>query len=93
MNNSKQSTLAWRMYSDDNRDVLLWSYGAGPTTSPYVWSGPSGSPWDIFPEFPTTDGNWDWTNTIAKEPFVAVLREGAGHLALPGGQVIRNHAR
>jgi prepilin-type N-terminal cleavage/methylation domain-containing protein len=69
MNNSKQLTLAWRMYSDDNRDVLLWSYGKGPTTSPYVWSGPSGSPWDIFPEFPTTDGNWDWTNTIAKSPL------------------------
>jgi len=27
MNNSKQLTLAWRMYSEDNRDVLLFGYG------------------------------------------------------------------
>ncbi len=69
LNNSKQLTVAWRMYTDDNRDVLLWAYGSGPTTAPYVWSGPSGSPWDIFPEEPYNDGNWDWTNTIRKSPL------------------------
>ena len=28
MNNSKQLMLGWRMYSDDNQDLLLYGYGA-----------------------------------------------------------------
>jgi len=65
MNNSKQLGLAWRMYSEDNKDVLLWAYGLGAHL-PYVWSGPDGPPYDIEPSTPSNEGNWSYTNTIAK---------------------------
>jgi len=38
MSNHKQLALAWRMYSDDNRDVLLYaSQGSDAKTIPYTW--------------------------------------------------------
>jgi prepilin-type N-terminal cleavage/methylation domain-containing protein/prepilin-type processing-associated H-X9-DG protein len=37
MNNTKQVTLAWRMYSEDNRDNLPFAYAVTPAASPYVW--------------------------------------------------------
>lgn len=66
MNNSKQLMLAWRMYTEDNHDVLLYSYGSLPSDIPYVWSGPGGPPWDEVWGSPTVQGNWDCTNTIQK---------------------------
>jgi prepilin-type N-terminal cleavage/methylation domain-containing protein len=65
LNNSKQLTIAWRMYTEDNHDVLLFSYGSLPTDQPYVWSGPSGPPLDESPT-PSVQGNWDYVNTIEK---------------------------
>jgi prepilin-type N-terminal cleavage/methylation domain-containing protein/prepilin-type processing-associated H-X9-DG protein len=62
MNNSKQLTLAWRMYTDDNRDVLLFSYS--DTVYPnLVWSGPNG--YDES-DTPTDAGNWDSVDGIQK---------------------------
>ena len=46
-----------------------------------------------LPDVPDDRGNWDCTNTIAEEPLVAVLREGGGDMALPGGHDLRNHSR
>src|SRR5262245_17019883 len=39
MNNHRQLALAWRMYSDDNREKLLFASGMYPFTSndPDVW--------------------------------------------------------
>ena len=37
MNNTRQVTLAWRMYSEDNRDTLPFAYGTDPSSAPYVW--------------------------------------------------------
>jgi prepilin-type processing-associated H-X9-DG protein len=65
-NNSKQLMTAWRMYSDDNRDVLLWSYAANQPERNYVWSGPAGAPLDEDYGVLTEQGNWDYTNTIMK---------------------------
>ncbi len=64
MNNSKQLMVAWRMYTEDNADVLLFSYGSLATDKPYVWSGPSGTPWDLDYAIPTTQGDWDAVDTI-----------------------------
>src|SRR5262245_16093995 len=38
MNNTKQLMLAWRMYAEDNRDLLPFAFSSttGPT-APYVW--------------------------------------------------------
>ena len=66
MNNSKQLMLAWHMYSDDSKDVLLFSYGSLATDEAYVWSGPAGSPWDEDDTAPAVQGNWDYADTIGK---------------------------
>src|SRR5437762_5303478 len=36
MNNTRQLQLAWRMYAEDNRDDLPFSYSVG-ANAPYVW--------------------------------------------------------
>jgi prepilin-type processing-associated H-X9-DG protein len=54
------------MYTEDNRDVLLWSYGSHADDAPYVWSGPAGNGLDLDEANPSTQGNWDYTNTIEK---------------------------
>src|SRR5208337_4159687 len=69
MNNSKQLMLAWLMYTEDNHDVLLFSYGSQPEDKIYVWSGPSGAPWDLDLAVPTTQGDWDYVDTIEKSPM------------------------
>jgi prepilin-type N-terminal cleavage/methylation domain-containing protein/prepilin-type processing-associated H-X9-DG protein len=60
MSNSKQLTLAWRMYSDDNKDVLLFGYSA-QNYPKYVWSGPT--TYDES-DTPTDQGNWDTVDGI-----------------------------
>jgi len=65
MNNSKQLAMAWRMYAEDNRDVLLFAYSANPPNDNYVWSGPAGAAYDES-DVPSDPGNWNWTNTIAR---------------------------
>src|SRR5437773_1780724 len=38
MNNHRQLMVAWRMYSEDNRDVLLFATAnAGGKNAPYSW--------------------------------------------------------
>jgi prepilin-type N-terminal cleavage/methylation domain-containing protein/prepilin-type processing-associated H-X9-DG protein len=69
MNNSKQLMLAWHMYSDDNRDVLLFGYGSAANDENYVWSGPASDTLDLDDTVPTTQGNWDYGNTIEKSPM------------------------
>lgn len=69
MNNSRQLLTAWRMYTDDNSDILLFSYGSLPTDQPYVWSGPASATLDEDDANPTIQGNWDYANTIEKSPM------------------------
>jgi len=66
MNNSKQLITAWRMYTEDNNDTLLFSYGSQPADTNCVWSGPAGSPWDLDDLIPSTRGNWDYADTVEK---------------------------
>jgi prepilin-type N-terminal cleavage/methylation domain-containing protein/prepilin-type processing-associated H-X9-DG protein len=77
MNNSKQLTLAWRMYAYDNSDSLLFGYATGQY-APYVWSGPCGWPYDLDAEQPTTLGNWNSTNTIQKSLMWPYCGNSAG---------------
>jgi prepilin-type N-terminal cleavage/methylation domain-containing protein len=63
MSNSKQLTLAWRMYTDDNKDVLLWGFGSVANDENYVWSGPTA--YDES-DTPTDQGNWDFVDGIEK---------------------------
>ncbi len=65
MNNHRQLALAWRMYSDDNQDHLLYASGLWPWTAndPDVWvSG--------FLDFdPNNRSNWDVEKDIKKSPL------------------------
>jgi hypothetical protein len=55
MNNTKQLMLAWRMYAEDNRDLLPFAYGTVAAAAPYVWvrgildatTPPARDNWDI----------------------------------------------
>ena len=78
MSNSKQLMTAWRMYSEDNRDVLLYGYGSVANDLAYVWSGPAGYPYDLNDTTPTVQGNWDFTNTIAKSPMWSYCGNSSG---------------
>src|SRR5690349_21797438 len=56
MNNTKQLTLAWRLYTEDSRDTLPFAYAAIlAAAKPYSWV-PSGYPFDIDPTNPKTQG-------------------------------------
>src|SRR5260221_7072132 len=66
LNNHKHLTLAWRMYSDDNRDVLLYAsegLSYDETVDPYVW---------VKGEMNFQDSNrsnWDLDQDIKKSPM------------------------
>ncbi len=67
MNNHRQLALAWKMYADDNNDVLLFaseSYDADKLwTKDYAWV--SGI---LDPQFPDRD-DWDPELTIKQSPM------------------------
>ncbi len=65
MNNTKQLTLAWRMYAEDNRDVLPFAYS---TTTPYVWV-----PGDLDDNNPAGIGNWNLDLTVRKSLLAPYL--------------------
>jgi prepilin-type N-terminal cleavage/methylation domain-containing protein/prepilin-type processing-associated H-X9-DG protein len=37
MSNNRQLTIAWRMYSEDNRDTFPFAYGTTAADVPYTW--------------------------------------------------------
>lgn len=65
MNNHRQLCLAWRMYSDDNGDQLLYASGDWPYTAhdPDVWI----SGWMNFD--PNNRSNWDVAQDIEQSPL------------------------
>ena len=68
MNNSKQLALAWRLYSEDSRDVVPFAYATAANAKNYAWV-PSGPPLDLDDTTPATQGNWDYDATIRKSPL------------------------
>jgi len=69
MNNSKQLMFGWRMYTEDNRDVLLYGYGATPNTTPYVWCGNAYGVYAMDFYNTSQEGNWDTNATIRTSPM------------------------
>jgi prepilin-type N-terminal cleavage/methylation domain-containing protein len=86
LSNHKQLTLAWKMYGDDNRDLLLYaSHWAAPIPErdPYVWVR---GQIDFDPNNPS---NWDVEQDIKKSPLwpycgrsAAIWRCPADHSAV-----------
>lgn len=67
MNNHRQLGLAWRMYSEDNRDTLVYaSWLGGSPSDPrdqYSWCN------DVMDFNPGNRGNWDINWDITKRPL------------------------
>ena len=74
MNNHRQLALAWRMYSDDNRDALLFASELPdkPETTNGAWI--TGT-LDFDPAKPT---NWDPNLTIKQSPMWPYCGKNAG---------------
>ncbi|HYG35023.1 MAG TPA: prepilin-type N-terminal cleavage/methylation domain-containing protein [Clostridia bacterium] len=84
MNNTKQLMVAWRMYAEDNRDNLPYSYASVPSAKPYSWI-PSGSPLDIAPDpgLEKVQGNWDLENTVKKSLLWSYCGNSVGIFRCP----------
>jgi type II secretory pathway pseudopilin PulG len=67
LNNNRQLCAAWRMYADDNRELLVYSSDDGTTVgnplNQYAWTG---THMDFNPNNP---GNWDVNYDMAKRPL------------------------
>jgi len=64
MNNHRQLMLAWRMYSEDNREVLLFSTAdPGSMNAPYSWVQ------GVLDYRPNNRSNWDVEEDIKKSPM------------------------
>jgi len=74
MNNHRQLCLAWRMYTDDNNDQLLYASGDWPYTThdPDVWV----SGWMNFD--PNNRSNWDVAQDIEQSPLWPYCGHSAG---------------
>jgi prepilin-type N-terminal cleavage/methylation domain-containing protein/prepilin-type processing-associated H-X9-DG protein len=89
MNNTKQLTLAWRLYSDDNRDNLLACQDGMPNNMPNArpnWI----SGWLDFSSDPV---NWDINHDITRSPLwpytgksAAIYKCPADHAMVQVGQ-------
>src|ERR1041385_8643140 len=63
MNNHRQLCLAWRQYTEDNRDQLLFASGDKTTFEPYVWVG------GTLDFKPSNTSNWDPSVDIYRSPM------------------------
>ena len=80
LNNHKQLSLAWRMYADDNRDVLV--YASEDPTRPDTYA----SAWTLshMDLDPNNRANWDPAVDIQKGPLWPYTGKNAGLYKCPG---------
>jgi prepilin-type processing-associated H-X9-DG protein len=67
LNNNRQLCNAWRMYGDDNRDLIVYSSddgtGANNPSNRYAWT------WSHLDYNPVYPGNWDTNYDITQRPL------------------------
>lgn len=63
MNNHRQLCLAWRQYTEDNKDVLLYASGDVVSYEPGVWVG------GTLDFNPSNSSNWDPSVDIYRSPM------------------------
>ncbi len=61
MNNTRQLTFVWRMYAEDNREVLPFAYATSAAAAPYVWV-----PGILDDANPAAADNWNLDTTLRK---------------------------
>ncbi len=59
MNNTKQLMLAWRLYAEDNRDILAFAYSVNAPNANYVWVKGI-----LDDSNPNATANWNYDTTI-----------------------------
>src|SRR3974377_1522131 len=67
LNNNRQLCVAWRMYADDNHDLMVYASESGGTASNpmdrFAWTG---TQMDFSP---SNAGNWDTNVDIVTRPL------------------------
>ena len=84
MNNHRQLALAWRMYAEDNHDVLV--FASDDPGDPYVdWQTLDQYAWTLtHMDFdPNNRGNWDVSYDMVKRPLWPYTSKNAGIYRCP----------
>jgi prepilin-type N-terminal cleavage/methylation domain-containing protein len=83
MNNTRQLTLAWRMYAEDQNDALLTCQDslAGRTNWCRTTTGPGGASTSL--DFSSGVWNWDVSNDIARSPMWVYTGKSAAIFKCP----------
>jgi len=86
MSNSKQLSLAWRMYADDNGDRIPFAYAPDfpDPNAPYAWVT------GVLDFNGGNPANWDVNNNIAKSPLWAYCGKQGGIWKCPADQASVN---
>ena len=77
MSNHRQLALAWRLYTEDNRDVLLYASGDIVGYQPGVWMG------GTLDFSPSNLSNWDPSVDIYRSPMWPYCGKSAGIFKCP----------
>src|SRR5256885_15849346 len=86
LNNTKQLTLAWRMWADDNNDLLLTCLdndGSG-----FLKDRPNWITGNL--DFSGSRANWDFENDITKSPMWPYTGKSAGIYKCPADKSLVN---
>jgi prepilin-type N-terminal cleavage/methylation domain-containing protein len=81
MNNGKQLTLAWKLWTDDNNDILLGCNGADTNRPDCIIDTPAATCWLDFTPKP---GNWDPNVTLTPGPMWPYMGKNAALFKCPG---------
>jgi len=81
MNNHRQLMFAWRMYAEDNSDVLLYATATpGSIYAPYSWVQ------GVMDNNPGNRSNWDVNTDIKKSPMWQYCGNSVGIWKCPADQ-------
>jgi prepilin-type N-terminal cleavage/methylation domain-containing protein len=84
MSNHRQLAMAWRMYTEDNNDVLLFASAAGPPTRAYTWVN------GVLDFNPNNPSNTDPTVDIMKSPMWPYCSQNPGIWRCPADRSMVN---
>ncbi len=81
LNNHRQLALAWRMYSEDSADKLLYAYGSTAQSMPFAWV--TGSLDGGTGASSSNPSNWDINQDITKSLMWPYCGKAAGIFRCP----------
>ena len=86
MNNTRQLSLAWRMYADDNGDRIPFAYAPDPPdrNAPFAWVT------GVLDFSGSNPANWDINNNIPKSPLWPYCGKQGGIWKCPADRAVVN---